>query len=302
MKVLHLNQPAQFSTDLEAEPIVAAGKVTRMADYRYPVEPPRDWFARRKFDQARPVEVSKDGHVYGHVAEWGVPHIGYGTGRRVLPPKSRSKYAHFLTSHVLCDDGAQVKTGPLYIDCDHADLDLNIHQAKEHMAHTGSAVADVAVFEDEFGIQVAGALRPTASPAQVRVVRGSDVSPDWRPVPGGHEMVGLVSVNTSGFITKGLVASAQKGVAAGEARVRWDEKEDRPLAMVAVGMVRHKKPDPFAELKEEFAEQLRPIREFMADHEADQIMERFAASPVFKERLEKADEYVRRAEEIVSED
>lgn len=296
MKVLRLTQPAQFSTDLAERPIVASGKVTAMADYRYPAEPPSAWFARRDFDSAQPVEVSADGQVFGHVATWGASHIGM--GRKVKPPRSRSRYSHYLIGHVLCADGTQVRTGPVYIHCDHADLSLNEHQAREFMAHTGSAVADVAVYEDRFGIQIAGALRPDATPAQVRALRGSDISPDWRPMGGGHEMVGMIAVNTSGFITPALVASGQaqaRKVADGRLRVQWDEVNDQPLAMVAVGMLHHAPLDPLEQLRLE----IEPIRGFMADLQASKLMEQFGESNVFRDIEARAEAAVARAQSIL---
>jgi hypothetical protein len=73
--------------------------------------------------------------------------------------------------------------------------------------HTGSAVADVVPYEDEVGIFLAGALRPGATPEQIRIARASDWSPDWRSFNGNLEMVALLGVNLSGFVVDGLVAS-----------------------------------------------------------------------------------------------
>jgi len=278
-RVLRTSIQANFTADPGDRPIVASGKVVPIGSYRYPVEPPREWFARTEFGQPQPVEVTPEGQVRGHVACWGVPHIGYG-GKRVYAPKSRSKYSHFLTGEVLCEDGSRVKTGPVYIDCDHADLELNAHQAKDFMAHTGSAVADVAVFEDKHGIQIVGALRPDARPAQVRAFRGSDVSPDWRPMSGRHEMVGLVVVNTSGLITPGLVAGGTRivqprKVADGSVRIRWDHAIDEPAAMVAVGMMRRRETDPLDEVRGQVA----ALQATVAELRAERIVAGLQASP-----------------------
>jgi hypothetical protein len=112
------------------------------------------------------------------------------------------------------------------VDGGHADLGLDFAHAKDAMAHTGNAVADVHLFEDSFGLWAAGAVRPSATPEQVRVLRASGISPDWRPVSRSHvELAGLVCVNSSG-----LKVAPQ---------VRWDLStgDPEPLAMVAVGAV-----------------------------------------------------------------
>ena len=304
MRVLQTVHTAQFSTDLADKPIVASGQVVDLQSYRYPVNPPRDWFAKKAYDGPLPKRVLPDGQVYGHVCGWDQLHTAY-DGRRVYPPRSRSQNAHFMVGHVTCDDVSQVRSGPIWIECDHADLDLNEHQAKEFMAHTGSAVADVACYEDQWGIQIAGAVRPDATPAQVRAFEGSDVSPDWRPQPGGgHELIGMVVVNRSGFITPAMVASGSaRKVADGRARVRWDEQNDRPLAMVAVGMICQETEDPLEQIRREFASQLQvefaDVRAFMADRRADELMERFSGSKMSTDMNDMADGFAARAAKIL---
>jgi len=214
-----------------------------------------------------------------------------------------------MVGHVTCDDASQVMSGPIWIECDHADLDLNEHQAKEFMAHTGSAVADVAAYEDEWGIQIAGCVRPDATPAQFRAFEGSDVSPDWRPQPGGgHELIGMVVVNRSGFITKAekvLTASGAetRKVADGRPRVRWDEQNDRPLAMVAVGMVCQETEDPLDQIRREFTAELQvvtaDVRQFMAATRADELMERFSGTKVSTDMNGMADKYAARAAAVI---
>jgi hypothetical protein len=178
---------------------------------KIPVEPPKEWFEKPKFDRVTPVQVERNGRVFGHVSEWGACHIGYGATCKEVP---RGGYKKFLNKNIECSDGSIVPCGPIVIGTDHADRFAAADVAQDHYAHTGFAVADVTVFEDEFGLGITGALRPDVSGAQVRVLRGSDISPDWRKVRtvrdrnGKWEMVGLLAVNTSGFVSDSIRASA----------------------------------------------------------------------------------------------
>ena len=69
--------------------------------------------------------------------------------------------------------------------------------------------------EDEFGIWLAGALRPGLAPERIRELMAADVSGDWRRIGGALELVGVLAVNVPGFPklrvreAEGLVASLQ---------------------------------------------------------------------------------------------
>ena len=53
--------------------------------------------------------------------------------------------------------------------------------------------------EDEYGIWFAGALRPDATPEQVRKLRAASVSGDWRNMGSGLELVAALAVNQPGY-------------------------------------------------------------------------------------------------------
>ena len=92
----------------------------------------------------------------------------------------------------------------------HAPLNFSASQAAKHYDDTNSAVVDVTVGEDQFGIWVAGAVRPDVTPSQIRAMRGSGISGDWRPIQGKLELVRACFVNTPGFMTtRALVAGGQ---------------------------------------------------------------------------------------------
>lgn len=286
--IVRVHSPAQFTVDPKLSPIVASGgTVTPIS--RFPVEPPREWFARRKFDRCTPVETTRDGQVFGHVWDWTKPHIGY-HGQQIMPPRSRSGYAEFLNKHVWCEDGTKVRTGVIYLDCDHAPLHLGLAAARDAMAHTGRAVCDVMIYEDEWGGQIAGAMRPRLAPEFAREFTGSDISPDWRPASRGHEMVGMVCVNTSGYIVSGGALVASGGPRITGPRVAWDHETDQPLAMVAVGMVRHNREDEVVELRRE----VRALAVATADLRAEAVMARIADNPRVVALHSEADEIVAR--------
>jgi hypothetical protein len=178
------------------------------AAVEFPVHPPSAHFQNPQLTEATP--LTRDGsRIFGHIAEFGSCHIGFQGGRCVPVPKSSTNYSAFRRGSVETSDGTMVRTGPLVMDTVHPDLAMQASDAQAFYAHTGSAIADLAVGEDKFGIWVSGALRPGTTPEQLRVLFASDVSPDWRTVNGKpREMCAILSVNNSGFKGLGLVASA----------------------------------------------------------------------------------------------
>ncbi len=238
------------------ETLVASGRprpVTGVA----PVAPPQAWFSKRQYEARTPITVEASGQIYGHVAGDGECHIGF-LNQCITPPKSKSGYSHFyrddnpLSSFfgkpkgMLTAEGTLVFAGPVQLDLDHARSGLAPADAKDAMAHTGCQVAQVAVYEDEWGIQIAGCVDPQATEAQVRVLRASDISPDWRRIDGNLELVGLIVVNTSGYPARSLVASASGETATevvydGNPFVVWNHETNEPDVLVAVGMVRRER-------------------------------------------------------------
>ena len=171
-----------------------------------PLAPPREWFEDPGLAEPTKLTVDSDGRVFGHLAAWGTCHIAAGGGRCVTPPRG-AEYSFFRTGYVVTADGAEVPTGPITVNTGHASTDprMSAAAAMAHYDNTGSAVADVAVGEDEHGIWLAGAIRPTASDEQVHMLRASAVSGDWRPIGRGMELVAALAVNRPGFpITKAV--------------------------------------------------------------------------------------------------
>lgn len=183
----------------------------------FPVKPPSKWFANPGLAQLSPLTITADGQVFGHIAAWHTSHIGMAGG--VKPPRSKSNYAYFRTGSVECEDGTFVDVGQITLAGGHAPLEASVREAVAHYDNTMSAVMDVAAGEDRHGIWVAGALRPDITDAQIRAVRASSVSGDWRPINGRLELVAVCSVNCPGFpIPRARVASGA------------------PIALVAAGV------------------------------------------------------------------
>jgi hypothetical protein len=207
---------------LDASTLVACGVVAGAI----PVVPPADWFENPKLDKPTGLTVTDEGKVFGHIAAWHVDHIGMSFGTR--PPKSKSNYAYFHTGLVRTDAGNDVPVGQLTLAGGHASLEASAQEAVRHYDDTASSVADVHAGEDSYGIWVAGALRPGTTPEQVRALRASAPSGDWRPIKGSLELVAVCQVNVPGFpIARARVASGQvMALVAAGASVLAKLKED----------------------------------------------------------------------------
>ncbi len=162
-----------------------------------PVNPPKRWFDDPGFSALSPLTIDKTGRVSGHIAAWHTSHIGMAGG--VRPPRSKSNYAFFRTGVVETDSGEMVDVGQITLAGGHAPIEASVAKAVAHYDDTKSAVMDVAAGEDRYGIWVAGALRPGVTDAEIRSIRASSVSGDWRPINGRLELVAVCAVNCPGF-------------------------------------------------------------------------------------------------------
>lgn len=179
-----------------------------------PLDPPAAWFENPGLGGPTPLRIEEDGRVYGHLATWDVCHIGNpgGEGVCTTPPASRSGYSRFHTGTLKTAEGDLISVGHLTMGTGHAGLRLTAAAAASHYDDTGSAVADVRAGEDAYGIWVAGALRPGISDAEIRALRSSPLSGDWRRVDGSLELVAALAVNVPGFPVprpQGMVASGE---------------------------------------------------------------------------------------------
>lgn len=174
--------------------------------------PPAEWFADPGFDAPTPLTITSDGRVLGHLAAWETCHVGF-EGQCITPPRSKTGYAHFTTGEVETADGTLVAVGQITMDTGHAGKDDAPGPAVSHYDNTGTGVADVAAGEDEFGIWVAGAMRPGVSDNQLYALKATGaLSGDWRRIGGNLELVAALAVNVPGFpIPKTAMAASITG-------------------------------------------------------------------------------------------
>ena len=190
---------------------LAADALAAAASPIAPSEPPAEWFSAPRFSSPTALTITDEGRVYGHLALWGTCHISHaGSGECVTPPHSAAGYAYFHTGVIRTKGGTEIPVGHLTLDTMHANLSASPAVTLAHYENTGTVVADIAAGEDSYGIWVAGALRPTATPEQVRALRAAPLSGDWRRVGSALELVAALAVNVPGFPVPrpaGLVAS-----------------------------------------------------------------------------------------------
>lgn len=198
--------------------IIADGSGYRLvAAAPSPNAPPASWFDDPGLDGPTPLTIDDDGRVYGHIATWGTCHTGF-RGECITPPHSATGYAAFRTGEVVTREGTRVAVGRLTAGAGHANKNLAAGPAAAHYDNTATAYADVAAGEDAWGLWVAGAVRPTATPEQVAIARSSPPSGDWRRIGTSMELVAALHVNSPGFpVARARIASGvpQTLIAAG---------------------------------------------------------------------------------------
>jgi hypothetical protein len=170
-----------------------------ITDSQYPLAPPSEWFDNPNFTSKTPLTVDVDGRVYGHLAAWNECHRDVGMRECVLAPKSNMEYAPFHLGYVMTEEDDMLRVGKIVMDTRHAAIDLGYTAAALHYDNTGDEIAVVRAGEDQFGIWVAGAVVPEATPKKVAKLRRSPLSGDWRRVNGNLELTAALAVNVPAF-------------------------------------------------------------------------------------------------------
>ena len=192
--------------------------VTASAVGLAPLKPPAAWFDDPGLDELTALTVTDEGMIYGHAAPWDTCHIAI-PDVCTTAPHSMTDYEFFHLKEVECEDGTRVQCGTITLDTGHAARGLSAQPAVAHYDDTGTAVADVVVGEDDYGIWIAGALRSDVDAEQARKLQGAVLSGDWRRVEfdtgeGSLELVALLAVNVPGFPvprTRAMVAAGDDG-------------------------------------------------------------------------------------------
>jgi hypothetical protein len=162
------------------------------------------------------LHVGDDGLVYGHVWSGGC-HTASQAGQCLRAPRSSPGLPWFHTGYTVTAEGDRIATGVLTIGGGHADEMLEAVPAREHYDDTATAWADVRIVEGRFGGWCCGAARPGLTPTQLRAIRGSVPSGDWRGIGTGSELIAVHQVNHPGYPA-----------------ARFD-RNGRPRAIVAAG-------------------------------------------------------------------
>lgn len=214
-----------------------------------PTRPPRAWFEAPEPDLgderlipqeggalAMPFQISDEGWFMGHLTYDGQCHVGY-QNTCVSAPGSMTGYAHFHVGDLVTDEGDHLAVGALFAGTDHADISYGPAATVDHYAHTGMAWGDARVTDGQFGVWACGALRPDLTDAQLRVIRASTMSGDWRRIGGHLELVAALSVNSGGFpiVREALAASGLAMADEGMVRARIVGGEQ--VALVAASVV-----------------------------------------------------------------
>lgn len=181
-----------------------------------PLKPPYDWFKDPYLSGLTPLTITKEGRVYGHLADWDGCHTGF-QGVCVPPFRSMSDYAFFNVGEIETAEGELVPCGKLMFCMEgngHAPTDdyLGYDEIQAYYDDATKVGAFVRAGSDKWGTWLAGALRPKLTEAEVQHLRTHPPSGDWRPIKNGpSDLVAAFSVPIPGFpIARGraLVASA----------------------------------------------------------------------------------------------
>lgn len=176
-----------FGTDGDTDPRLVVQSPTRP-------EEPAGWGC--------PLTITDDGEIFGHVALKVRCHGAY---EACVTPPYEQDFSHFLTGEAV----RGVPTGVITQDTTHG---IGPGRNHDHLANTGLAVADVAVGNDDHGIWVAGRVRPGITEAQLATLKGSALSGEWHPIGGRLRLVGILAVNTPGYLIQRRALAASMGI------------------------------------------------------------------------------------------
>lgn len=259
--------PAFVDARVELDAAGAAETPVPLAASAIPVAPPREWFfvpeppddsplwvQQPDGSWAVPLTILDSGQFFGHACYQGQCHVGY-LQDCVTPPVSSNDFLSrarsivdgalvtpgFLTGVCACADGSEVPVSPMVVGADHPDAWLFHADAQDEYANTGLTWGDGRATQSPVGVWVCGAIRPDVTAEQLRVLRASAFSGDWREVPGetGPQLIAVLTVSRPGFpIARQALAASGLVVSEPEGYVRYDDSG----ALVAAGglnVVRH---------------------------------------------------------------
>ena len=204
------------------------------SSYREPYR--AEFFAQRKLLGPTPLTINDEtGEVYGHFATYGECHVGKlaETGNCVTMPLGCDYDSYFhlrpVETVTASGEGGEAMVGLITVGTGHADRRHGMRGAVEHYDHTGTQVAVIRAYDDEWGGQFSGQLIHGVDPAKVEELRLSgQLSGDWRTNGarnGQLQLVAALAVNVPGF-------AQRRGPAWG-----MDPTGERQISLVAAAMV-----------------------------------------------------------------
>lgn len=223
---------------------VASTSVTEAEQALLAAAPLRPVFEAGLFDDPKltaPTRLQYDpktGRVWGHVATWGVCHLGV-RDKCIMAPSSAQDYAQFHT-HEVDTAAGPLAVGVLSYGSGHANPRAGLSVALEHYDNAATAWAFVRAGEDATGVWVSGVVSPFADAETVSMALTAPLSGDWRRVGGSLELCAALSVNTPGFHPGGA-----------------HDDQGRPLSLVAAGVLPVEKREPSAAFRSMVADAVR---------------------------------------------
>jgi 2'-5' RNA ligase len=157
-----------------------------------PIAPPAEWFADPKLREPTPVTVTPEGQVFGHIATWDC-HMGYENMCMTAKP-SRDGYARFHTGTLITSEGTPVQVGRVLV-APHAPRRMTPDQVVAYYSDAKKVAAFGRLYEDRFGIAIAGVTRSDASRELLRDFLANPPSGEWRR----NELLGISSVPLPGL-------------------------------------------------------------------------------------------------------
>lgn len=202
--------PGRKRGDLKRGAAAASEGFALVASAASAVKERARFFENPNFTKITPITVDEEGRIFGHLALWGTCHLGIGE-KCVMPPTSASGYAYYATGQVLTEAGFK-NTGRIVMWTGHAGLRTTMQKAAAHYDDTGHSIADAAIGEDSIGIWFSGKVRDNATPEDIKVLRASALSGDWRRgMTGSLELIAILAVNTPGYAAPRYPAFAMDG-------------------------------------------------------------------------------------------